>query len=136
MSLIARHLENLGLPTLCQASALDIIEAGNPPRAVFVDYPLGHSSGKPFDSRDQHDVTRDSLAQFEAIEHPGTLVHLPKRWSDDDNWKNEAMNPQGGDTRQPRDTTPQYQTEDDRLLAEGSKSLGLKFTPGTRQTLF
>ncbi len=56
MSLVARHLEGLGIPTLCLGSALDILEAGAPPRAAFVDYPLGHSAGRPFDPADQDQI--------------------------------------------------------------------------------
>ena len=120
MSLIARHLEARGIPTLCLASALDIIEAGNPPRAVFVDYPLGHTTGKPFDPQDQYEVVRDALHLFEHANAPGHVVHLERAWSADASWQQTAMDPKGGDTRQPRDTTPQYQTEDDRRLAEGA----------------
>ncbi|NKC15909.1 MAG: hypothetical protein GKR94_28055 [Gammaproteobacteria bacterium] len=120
MSLIARHLEGLGTPTLCLASALDIVTAGQPPRAVFLDYPLGHTTGKPFDRADQLDVVRQALNAFEGIREASTIAHLPNRWANDDSWRQTAMHPTGSDTRQPRDTTPMYQTEADRLLAEGA----------------
>jgi hypothetical protein len=117
VSLAARHLEALGMPTLCLGSALDILEAGAPPRAVFVDYPLGHSTGKPFDRADQERVLRSALSAFETIEAPGTIVHLAADWPDD-GWRAAAASTRGGDTRMPRDTTPQYQTDEDRRLAE------------------
>ncbi|MCH9670250.1 MAG: hypothetical protein K0U93_02265 [Gammaproteobacteria bacterium] len=119
MSLIARHLESHGIPTLCLASALDIIEAGNPPRAVFVDYPLGHTTGQPFDAADQLNVLRSAMTAFEAIKTPGEIVHLPNQWNGDDTWRAKAARADGDDTRQPRDMSPQYQTEEDRRLAEG-----------------
>lgn len=119
MSLLARHLESAGIPTLCLASARDIIEAGNPPRAVFVDYPLGHTAGRPFDAADQLDVIRQTIHAFETIDSPGQIVTLTNRWSDDESWRESAMRADGGDTRQPRDNTPQYQTDEDRRLAEG-----------------
>jgi hypothetical protein len=118
--LIARHLESRGIPTLCMASALDIVQAGNPPRAVFVDYPLGHTTGKPFDPTDQHAVVKAALLALERITRPGEIVHLPQRWSEGEEWKRGTVDPGTGDRRQPRDTTPQYQTEDDRRLAEGA----------------
>lgn len=118
MSLIARHLEERGLPTFCLASAHDIITAGRPPRAGFVDYPLGHTTGKPFDADDQYRVVSAALQAFGNITEPGTLVTIESSWSDDDGWKASAMDPAGGDQRSPRDTTPRYQTEEDRLLAE------------------
>jgi len=119
VSLAARHLEALGIPTLCLGSALDILEAGAPPRAVFVDYPLGHSTGKPFDRADQARVLRAALSAFETIKSPGTIVHLSSDWPDD-GWREAAGSTRGDDTRMPRDTTPQYQTDEDRRLAEAS----------------
>ncbi len=118
MSLAARHLEALGIPTLCLGSALDILEAGAPPRAVFVDYPLGHSTGKPFDRADQARVLRTALRAFETIDVAGGIVRLDAAWGDDA-WRAAAAATRGDDTRMPRDTSPQYQTEDDRRLAEG-----------------
>ena len=35
----------LSIATVVAGSALDILQAGQPPRSVFVDYPLGHSVG-------------------------------------------------------------------------------------------
>ena len=118
VSLIARHLEANGLPTLCIASALDIIESANPPRAVFVDYPLGHTTGRAFDSADQMNIVTAALKAFESIDTAGQIVSLPVRWSDDESWRDEAVDSGRGDTRQPRDTTPRYQHDADRVLAE------------------
>ena len=87
MSLIARFLEAQGIPTLCLASALDIIEAGKPPRVAFLDYPLGHTAGRPFDPENQRVVLRDALEAFEAIREPASVVRLRYRWSDSDDWK-------------------------------------------------
>jgi len=106
------------------ASALDIITAGRPPRAAFVDYPLGHTSGKPFDATDQLRVTRAALAAFETITRPGELVTIPGHWADDDGWQAEAMRADAGDQRSPRDTTPRYQHEEDRRLAEANRPVG------------
>ena len=98
-------------------SALDILEAGNAPRSVFVDYPLGHTVGRPFDRANQRASVDDALAAFELITRPGEIVQLDYRWSDNDAWKKEASNTKGSDTRSPRDSTPQYQTDTDRIAA-------------------
>ena len=121
MSLIARHLEAHGPPTLCMASALDIIEAGRPPRAVFLDYPLGHTAGRPFDRVDQRAILRDSLEAFEAIVNPGAIQRLGYRWSDSDDWKKNDADASTGDSRAPRGTEPQYQLEADRVAAEAAQ---------------
>lgn len=120
MCLIARHLEARGLPTLCLGSAHDILAAGRPPRSVFVDYPLGHSAGRPLCPDDQRAVLGAALRGFEAIVQPGRILTLDRRWPGDGDWKAAAVNPGRGDTRQPRDTTPRYQTEEDRRLAEAA----------------
>jgi hypothetical protein len=121
--LVARHLEANGIPTMCLGSALDILRAGRPPRATFVDYPLGHSAGKPFDRADQHAVVRAALRGFTAMTQPGALALLPNRWSDADDWKQAAAAPQGGDTRQPRDDSPRFQHPADRDAAIASGAL-------------
>lgn len=118
MCLIARHLEENGIPTLIIASALDITLSGRPPRGVFVDYPLGHTAGKPFDRDDQLGVLRAALKSFDEIETAETIHHLDLSWASDESWKRDATDASSGDQRQPRDTTPRYQLEADRLAAE------------------
>ncbi len=98
------------------SSALDITRSVNPPRAAFLDFQLGHTTGKPHDPELQHAILGEALRAFETISAPGTIVTLPFRWSDDERWKDEAM--AGGDERTPRYDTAQYQTEDDRRRAE------------------
>lgn len=124
MCLIARHLEGLGIATVVVGSALDILQAGQPPRSVFVDYPLGHSVGRPFDGDNQRQIVAAALAAFETIRSPGTTIELDCRWSDDDSWQREATDTDSGDTRAPRDESPQYQCEADRLAAEPSAAGG------------
>lgn len=98
-------------------SALDITRAANPPRAAFLDFPLGHTTGKPHDRELQRAILVAALAAFESLRAPGGIEHLPFDWGDE-GWKRTAM--VGGDARTPRDETPQYQSEDDRLRAAAS----------------
>ena len=119
MSLVARYLEAHGIPTVCLGSAVDILRAGRPPRAVFVDYPLGHSAGRPFDPADQRAVLLATLAVLENAQEPGELVTLPMGWSDP-TWGETAMRTDEGDTRQPRDASPQWQFPEDAEAAKRS----------------
>jgi len=121
--LVARFLEAAGIPTMCLGSALDILTAGRPPRATFVDYPLGHSAGRPFDPADQHAVVRAAISGFETIDTAGGLVRLSHRWAATNDWKDGAMSERGGDTRQQRDETPQFQYPADRDAARASGAL-------------
>lgn len=118
VSLIARHLEANGIPTLSLSSALDITESAQPPRAMFVDYPLGHTAGKAFDQADQMNIISAAIRAFDSIDNAGQIVTLPVHWSNDQSWRGAAVDPGRGDTRQPRDTTPRYQSDADRILAE------------------
>lgn len=97
-------------------SAWDITQAVNPPRAAFLDYPLGHTTGKPHEPTLQRDILMKALQGFTTITVPGTVVRLPFRWSEADAWKETAQ--RGPDDRLPRYDTPQYQHEDDRQRAE------------------
>ena len=120
MGLIARHIEAAGIPTLCMGSALDIIKAGNPPRAAFLDYPLGHTTGKPHQPELQREILIQAFEGFTSMTVPGSVKVLPFRWSEEDEWKRTAM--MNGDSRTPRSDTPQYQTEEDRRRAEENKT--------------
>lgn len=119
MGLIARALEAEGIPTLCMGSALSIMEAVRPPRGVFVDFPLGHTSGKPFDTAQQDDLLARTLQAFERIRTPGEIVRFDDCWADDDAWKLPVLHPDGDDRSERRDT-PQYQLDADREAAEAS----------------
>ncbi len=65
-------------------SALDITQAVNPPRAVFLNFPLGHQTGKPNQPDSQRRILLDALRAFETIEKPGTIVKLPYVWDEND----------------------------------------------------
>ncbi len=122
VSLIARHLEAIGIPTMCMASALDITRAGRPPRITFVDYPLGHTVGKPFERDEQLMIVRRGLSGLADMTRAEQIEHVPVQWDKDGAWKAQEWKKGGAggeDVRKPRDTSPQYQTEQDRVLAEG-----------------
>jgi hypothetical protein len=69
-------------------SALDITQAVNPPRAVFLNFPLGHQTGKPHDAKLQGQIVRDAMRSFETIGQPGTIVELAYVWDlNDRRWE-------------------------------------------------
>lgn len=109
------------------SSAWSITAAVDPPRAVYLDFPLGHTAGKPHDVALQRRIMRDTLEALAAIDTPGTIRRLPYRWAEDDAWKDLVMRPHpggpsgpGGDDRIGRHPDPQYQHEGDRLAAEAA----------------
>jgi len=100
------------------SSALDITQAVNPPRAAFLDFPLGHTTGKPHDPELQRDILLDALKGFSAAV-PGTVRMLPYRWDETEAWKTNES--EKSDDRRDRHDTPQYQCEADRQLADASR---------------
>jgi hypothetical protein len=111
-------------------SALDITRAVHPPRAAFLDYPLGHTTGKPHQPALQYAIISAALEGFTSLTTPGAVKMLPFRWSEDEDWKDTAQ--RGPDDRRPRYETPQYQNEADRLCAEAHAPVA----SGVRQTLY
>lgn len=135
MGLIARAIEARGLPTVSLSSAWSITRAVNPPRAVFTDFPLGHTAGLPGDSSMQRDIMRAALRAIAQNDQPGLIEALPWQWSADDSWKDRVMRPKpvaepeagtsgargaearAVDDRVERHATPQYQTPEDSVAA-------------------
>ena len=109
-------LEAGGIPTLCMSSALSITQSVKPPRAVFVDFPLGHTSGKPLAPAEQDALLERTLSAFETITTPGEIRVFDDCWGEDDDWKLPLLAP-GTDSRTDRQDQPQYQSEDDARRA-------------------
>ncbi len=65
-------------------SAIDITRAVNPPRAVFLNFPLGHQTGKPDQPELQRQIVRHAMRAFDTIDQPGTIVELPFVWDPND----------------------------------------------------
>ena len=126
MGLIAREIESQGIPTLSLSSALSITQSVNPPRAVFLDFPLGHTSGRPHDEKIQDAIIEAALVAFETMETPGSLHRPPIDWGDDGEWKAALAPPRTADgnaetlrdDRTERSGEPQYQLDSDRVAAE------------------
>lgn len=89
MGLIARAIEESGIPTITMSSAYDVTALVKPPRAFFVNYPLGHEAGKPHDRDNQMAIIKSVLAKAPEITEPGTIVELPFAWGDP-KWLGEA----------------------------------------------
>lgn len=121
MGLIAREIEGRGIPTISMSSAYSITASVNPPRAVYLDFPLGHTAGKPHDPMLQRRILGDTLAALATIDTPGTIRTLPYRWSEDDSWKERVMRPgTSRDDRTERLPDPQYQSDADRIAAQAA----------------
>ncbi len=66
---------------------MDITRLVKPPRSVFVNFPLGHQTGKKFEPDLQKSILRDALNALHTIVEPGTILELPYKWAEDDSWE-------------------------------------------------
>jgi hypothetical protein len=87
VSLVARHIEANGIPTVVMGCAKDIVEYCGVPRFLFSDFPLGNSAGRPFDVESQAATLELALRVLETAPAARTTVQSPQRWRDDASWK-------------------------------------------------
>jgi hypothetical protein len=92
VSLVARHLEANGIPTVIMGCAKDIVEHCGVPRFLFSDFPLGNSAGRPFDLESQVATLELALRVLESAPAARTTVQSPLRWRDDASWKLDFSN--------------------------------------------
>lgn len=90
MGILARVIEKAGIPTVSVTGARDITERVRPPRAAYLDFPLGYSLGRPGHPDEQRQIVRDVLALAEQDVEPGGIVDLPYRWPDQ-GWEEEIV---------------------------------------------
>lgn len=66
------------------SSAWDITHAVRPPRAVFLNFPLNHETGKANDAPLQRRILLDAFRAFETLWTPGQMLCLPYVWDPND----------------------------------------------------
>jgi len=91
VSLVARHLEENGIPTVIIGAARDIVEHCGVPRFVFTDFPLGSPCGEPFDTDMQHRIVGTALDLLETAEAPRATVTMPLVWTKGEAWKDTVF---------------------------------------------
>lgn len=87
MSLVARYLEQNGLPTVLIGNARDIVEHCGVARFLFVDFPLGNPCGEPFNVAQQRAIFARALELLEQAREPRTTWTAPFEWPHGDRWK-------------------------------------------------
>lgn len=86
MSLVARHLEENGIPTVTFSNARDISTSACNPRLVFTNYPLGNPAGRPHNRENQREILTVGFRLLEEATGPGEIVDTPFQWSEDREW--------------------------------------------------
>ena len=91
VSLVARHLEEQGIPTVIMGCAKDIVEHCGVPRFLFSDFPLGNSAGRPLDAESQAQTLELALRVLESAPAARTTVQSPQRWNGAASWKRDYL---------------------------------------------
>ena len=88
MSLIARHLEANGIPTLIIGSAIDVVEHCGVPRYLHSDFPLGNPCGKPYDKDMQRSIINQGVAMLHTVTKPNSSERTPYEWGEN-SWRDD-----------------------------------------------
>jgi D-proline reductase (dithiol) PrdB len=80
VGLVARVVEQAGIPTVLVSTGRDLTAQVLPPRSVFVNFPMGNPFGRAGDSALQRRILLDALRLAETAERGGVLVDLPYDW--------------------------------------------------------
>ena len=121
-------LEAAGIVTTSVSTCRDITAAARVPRAVFLDFPNGNTTGRVGEPA----LTRSILTSaFDLLSESTSevLVDLPHTWDETDSWKDRVFRPEPTgnagekkmlDDRVERFDTPQFQSADDASAADVS----------------
>ncbi len=82
MGLVCRLLEERGIATVYVATGRDLTELVKPPRALFVNHPMGNNFGRAGDVHTQADILRAALAMLDSAERGGELIDYPTTWNE------------------------------------------------------
>lgn len=76
MGLVARAVEAAGIPTFTLSVGRDITAQVRPPRAAFLDFPMGNECGRPGLVEEQRSILLASLRAMESMTTPGSIADL------------------------------------------------------------
>ena len=73
----------MGVSTVYVGSVRDMMAQVKPPRPVFVNFPLGHQCGKPFDKELQMGIIKFALGTLTTAQEPGSIIEAPFDWGEE-----------------------------------------------------
>ncbi|MHA1113193.1 MAG: glycine/sarcosine/betaine reductase selenoprotein B family protein [Alphaproteobacteria bacterium] len=77
VGIVARVVEEAGIPTVTVSVGRDISSLVRPPRTVFANFPMGAPFGRPGEVELQRSILRDALELAASATEPGIFVDLP-----------------------------------------------------------
>jgi D-proline reductase (dithiol) PrdB len=82
--LIARTLEEHGIPTVIVMMYKEMADKVHPPRVAHVRFPFGRPMGEPSNPDQHRVVAEDAMHILATATEPGAVVTLPYRWRRED----------------------------------------------------
>jgi hypothetical protein len=82
---LARAIERRGMPTASITTLYKHATYLKPPRASFLDFPLGCTAGRPLETTQQREIVKAALQQAEQAGTDWELKRLPFQWAEDGN---------------------------------------------------
>ncbi len=86
VGLIARGIEEGGIPTVYLGSCRDMMALLRAPRSVFLDFPLGRECGRPNATKEQLSILKEALQVLVTAKVPGEIFDLPYAWDKPFGW--------------------------------------------------
>jgi hypothetical protein len=80
---MAHVIEARGIPTLVVGTALDIMSKVTPPRAIFVDHPVGRTFGPPDDRARNETVLTAALNELPKFTSRNEIRDIQCQWQAD-----------------------------------------------------
>ena len=80
MSVLARFIEEAGIPTVVVTMMPAVAERWRAPRVVGVEFPFGHAFGMPGDVAMQRSVADHALRALEEATGPEFRLDVPIEW--------------------------------------------------------
>jgi len=96
VGLVARKLEEAGIPTVTLEMIWTYHNAVGIPRVAAIEHPFGRPYGDVGDARRQREVLLAALELARDATAPGTVRHLPFRWHeppDETKWEPNEPSP-------------------------------------------
>lgn len=83
MGLVARVVEEMGIPTVYVGTGRDLTKQVMPPRSMFLNFPMGNPFGRPQDVEMQTKILREAMELATTATSPGEMVDMPYDWGED-----------------------------------------------------
>jgi hypothetical protein len=80
VGLLAREIEDHGVPTVALALVRELAVLVKAPRMLYLHWPFGHALGEPHNREQQRTILHDMFSMALDAPRPGLIADLPYQW--------------------------------------------------------